>query len=105
MTKRELEQLPVWKELGPTAPLRYYSIELCNASREHYPDCQHPHREAVILRGSPFGLCIDYNDRRGLEHNAAYYHAPQDSLIICRKDGRNYHPRTAVAKDGCIVLM
>lgn len=105
MTKQELENLPVWKELGPTAPLCYYSLELCTASRERYPDRHHPDREAVILRGSPLGLRMDYTDRRGLECHASYYHAPQDSLIICRYDGRDYHPKTAVAKDGCIVLM
>lgn len=105
MTKQELEQLPAWQALGPHAPLRYYNLELCNASREHYPDRQHHDRMAVILRGSPLGLCVDYTDRNGLEHQAAYYHAPHDSLIICRKDGHDYHPRTAVARDGCIILM
>ena len=105
MTKQELEHLPVWRELGPTATLRYYSLELCNAHCEKWPDKQHPEREAVVLQGSPLGMCVDYADRRGLENDAAYYHASQDSLIICRKDGRNYFPRTAVAKDGCIVLM
>lgn len=105
MTKHELEQTVAWRQLGPAAPLRYYHLELCTASREQHHDPKHPSREAVILRGSPLGLNIDYTDRRGLECNAAYYHAPLDSLIICRKDGRDYHPRTAVAQDGCIVLM
>lgn len=105
MTKQELENTAAWRELGPTASLRYYSKELCNAHREQWPDKQHPEREAVVLGYSPLGLCIDFTDRRGLEHDAAYYHAPQDSLIVCRKDGRSYFPKTAVAKDGCIVLM
>lgn len=105
MTKRELESLPVWQQLGPTAPLRYYHLELCTASRERYPDRHNPDREAVILRGSPLGLNIDFTDRRGLENNAAYYHAPHDAIIICRQDGRDYHPRTAVVRDGAIVLM
>lgn len=105
MTKQQLEQLSAWKELGPDASLHYYNLELCAVSREHYPDPHNPDRQAVILRGSPLGLCIDYTNRRGLENIAAYLHAPSDSIIICRKDGHDYHPRTAVAKDGCIVLM
>lgn len=105
MTKQQLEASEAWKQLGPTAPLRFYNLELCNASRESYPDKQNPDRKAIILRGSPLGLCIDYTDRRGLENNSSYYHAPLDSLIICRKDGHTYYPRTAVARNGCIVLM
>ena len=105
MTKKELEQLPAWLELGPAAPLRYCNTELVAARREHYPDKHNPDREAVILRSSPLGLCIDFTDRRGLENNPFYYNAKQDSLIIFRKDGRDYYPSTAVAKDGCIVLM
>lgn len=105
MTKRELEQTPAWQQLGPAAPLRYGRMELCNVHREHYPDKDNPDREAIVLRGSPLGMCVGYTDRRGLENNAAYYHAPQDSLIICRKSGQNFYPSTAVVKDGCIVLI
>lgn len=104
MTKQELEASEAWKQLGPTAPIRYYGLEICNASRERY-DPKNPDREAVILRGSPLGLCIDFEDRRGLECNAAYAHAPKDSPIVCRKDGHDYYPKTVVAKDGCLVLM
>lgn len=105
MTKRELESSEAWKTLGPNAPLRYGSLELCNVSREHYPDKDNPQREAIILRGSPLGISMAYSDRHGLESCSAYYHASVDSVIICRKDGVDHYPGSAVAEDGVIALI
>lgn len=103
MTKQDLERTAAWRELGPTAPLRFFRMNLCAASRESYHDPKH--QEAIILRGSSLGFGADFSDRRGLEINASYYHAQKDSIIICRKDGKDYKPKTAVAQNGYIVLV
>lgn len=105
MTKQDLIQSEAWQNLLPSAQLRLYGVQLHNVHREKYPCKRNADREAIILRGSPLGIHIDFMDRAELEATSAFYHAPADSLIIVRKDGNNYEPKYIKAVKGNIVLM
>lgn len=105
MTKQDLLQSEAWQNLPPSAQLRLYGIQLHNVHREKYPCKRNADREAIILRGSPLGIHIDFADRAELEATSAFYHAPADSLIIVRKDGHNYEPRQVKTVGNSLVLM
>lgn len=64
---------------------------------ERYPDGKGGEHVDIILRCSALGLRMDFGNKDGLQHLAAFVHAPSDATIIVRRNGQNWTPSSVTS--------